>query len=214
MRAKKVQDLNKNRLVLFLTIVFASMMVTRVGAQQATIRVVPASSTVQNVGLTLSVNVTVENAENLFAWAFKLYYPNDILNGTDAAQGPFLKTDGNQPAFIVFNFTDGYNATYGFLDVLCTRTGNVSGLSGNGTLATITFKSVSIDGPKTLHLADAKLSDPDLNPISSTTADSEVTVIPEYTAPLILLLLTASTLVAVTLGKKQLTIEDYSTSAK
>lgn len=196
--------MNKKRLTFFLTIVIMSMMVTRVGAQQAVVQVVPASYTVPNVGLTFAVNITVENVEDMYAWALKLYYPNNVLNGTSATEGPFLKTGGISTAFLVVNFTDSFNATYGLLNVLCLRTGNVPGVNGSGTLAAITFTSTSTDGMEVLHLADVGLSNSNGTAISSITADGEVTVIPEFPAALILPLLIASTIVAITLRKKMI----------
>jgi hypothetical protein len=194
--------LKRKRLMLLLTITLASVIVAQVRAQQATVSLVPASSTVPNVGLAFTVNVTVENVEDLYGWQLSLYYPNNILNGTGAAEGPFLKTGGIPAAFLVANFTDSYNATHGLLSVLSFRTGNVSGVSGNGTLATITFTSTSTDGMEILHLADVKLSDSNTTVIPSITADGEVTVVPEFPAGLILTLLIASTIVAIALRKK------------
>jgi hypothetical protein len=178
------------------------MMASRVGAQAATVSIVPASSTVPNVGLPFSVNVTVENVENLYGLQLRLYYPNNLLNGTNATKGPFLDAGGITSALIVSNFIDSYNATYGLLSVLCLRTGNAPGVNGSGTLATINFRSISTGGPAVLHLDDVILSDPNQTEISTTTVDGEVTVIPEYPALLILPLLVASTLVALKFRKR------------
>jgi hypothetical protein len=149
------------------------------------------------------VNVTVENVEDLYGWALKLYYPNNVLNGTSATEGPFLKTGGIATAFLLDNFTDNYNGTYGILNVLCLRTGNVPGVSGSGTLVTVTFKSTSTDGSEVLQLADVQLSNSSLGGIAAVTANGEVTVVPEFAAAaMILTLLIASTIVAITLRKK------------
>lgn len=190
------------RLTFLLAIVVTGLIVVQARAQQATISVVPASYTVPTVGSSFIVNVTVQNVEDLYGWALKLYYPNDVLNGTSMTEGPFLKTGGFHTVFIKVNFTDNYNATYGFVNLLCTRTGNVLGANGTGTLATITFKSVSTSGPQTLHLADIGLSDSNDTAIPFAAVDGEVTVIPEFPTILILPLLLASTSVAVMLRKK------------
>lgn len=208
MNARKLEDLKKRGLkfllsacAFLLTISLIGMIGT--GAQPVTVRVVPESNTVPDVGLALTVKVAVENVEDLFGLELKLYYPNDVLNGTEVAEGSFLKADGNPTVFLVYNFTDGYNATYGLLNVLCFRTGDMPGVSGNGTLVTTTFTSTSrsTGGMEILHLADVKLSDSNLTLISSTVADGEVIVIPEFPATLILPLLIASTIVAITLRK-------------
>jgi hypothetical protein len=177
------------------------MIIAQVRAQQATVSVVPSSYTVPTVGSTFEVNITISNVEDLYGWALKLYYPNDVLNGTSITEGSFLKTGGLQTIFLKASFTDNYNATYGIADLLCTRTGGVSGVNGSGTLATIIFTSTSTDGPKTLHIADVGLSDSNETAIPFTTVDGEVTVIPEFPSIVILPLLAASTLVAVLFWK-------------
>ena len=189
-------------LMLLLALVLAYYVIIQAEAQQATVQVIPASYTVPNVGSTFNITVTVQNVNDLFGFEFKLYYPNNILNGTSATQGPFLKAGGIQTFFVVPNFTDHYNATHGVLNILCSRVGNVSGVNGSGTLATATFRSTSTNGPKILHLADVKLSDPTPAAISFTTADGEVTVIPEFPTALLLPLLVVSATVAITLENR------------
>jgi hypothetical protein len=183
--------------------VLASMFVFQVKGQQATVSVVPASITVPTVGSTLDLNVTVEGVVDLYGWALKLYYPNDILNGTSVTEGPFLKTGGFQTNFFKFNFTDNYNATFGIVDVLDLRNGDVQGANGSGTLVTITFTSTSRGGPQALHLAGISLSDSNTTAINFTSSDGEVTVIPEYPTALILPLLIGSTLAVYSLRRKK-----------
>jgi hypothetical protein len=163
-------------LVLAVILVLAVVFMMRAGTQQTTVDVIPAHYTVPSVGLSFSVNVTIQNVKDLYAWAFELYYPRDMLNGTRVTQGPFLKAGGVFTSFDVVNFTDNFNATDGLLNVFCTRTGNVSGVSGTGALATITFKSTSANGPKTLHLANVALANSTIAVIPFTTVDGEVTV--------------------------------------
>jgi len=197
-----VEYLDRKKLTFFLAVVFVSILVGQVRAQQATISVVPASYTSPTVGSSFAVNVTVQNVEDLYGWSLQLFYPNNALNGTSVTQGPFLKAGGNSPIFIIINFTDNYNATYGVVYALCTRQGEVPGVNGAGTLATITFTSTSTSSAQILHLADIELSNSTPGPISFTSVDGEVTVLPEFSAVLILPLLVASTIVAVVLRKK------------
>ena len=185
-----------------LALVLAGVAVMQAAAQQATVELTPASYTVPNVGLAFNVNVTVGDVENLYGYEFKLFYSKDILNGTSVTEGSFLKTGGVSTFFFVANFTDNYNATHGYVHVSATRMGNVSGANGTGTLATVSFKSVSTDGPRILHLADVKLSDPDSTAIPFAAVDGEVTVLPEFPAALIPALLAALSLVAVGLSRK------------
>jgi hypothetical protein len=182
-------------------VILAGLVITLARAQQATVEVVPASYTVPNVGLTFNVNVTIQNVENLTGYQFDLYYPNDILNGTSVTEGPFLKAGGTSTFFDLAEFTDDYNTTCGVVNVLDLNE-NDTGVSGSGTLVTITFKSTSTNGTGTLNLAGVMLSDPNGGPISFTSADGEVTVVSEFPLGLLLPLLMALTLVALALGKK------------
>jgi hypothetical protein len=195
-------NLDGKKLTFIFAVILASIIVGQARAQQATVSVVPASYTVPAVGTSFTVNVTVQNVENLYGWQLQLYYPNDVLNGTSVTEGPFLKTGGFPTFFADVNFTDDYNATYGVVNVLCTRTGNVLGANGTGTLTTITFKSVSTSGPQTLHLAGIELSNPNFGAIPFSQVDGEVTVVPEFPTILILPLSVALTMAAVVLRKK------------
>jgi len=185
-----------------LILLIANMTFTEVSAQPTIVSILPESYTVPDVGLTFTLNISIQNVNNLYAWEITLYYPNDILNGTTITEGPFLKT-GNQPTFFsIIEFNDTYDNTHGRLIAFCSRLKqDTPGVSGNGTLATITFKSKSTNGPKTLHLEDVKLLDPNLNEIPYTTADSEITVIPEHPTTLIPIIIT--TIIAIITKQRQ-----------
>jgi len=180
-------------------LVIASLIVVPTRALEATVLVIPPSLTVPNVGINFSVNVTVENVENLYGYQFNLTYPNDILNGTSVVQGPFLKPG----TFEVVDFTDNFNATDGIVFVFGLSS-NSQGVNGSGTLATITFKSTAANGPRILHLSDVELSSPTLGNLSIpfTQEDGQITVLPEFPFALTLPLLVASTLFVVILRKR------------
>jgi hypothetical protein len=59
---------------------------------------------------------------------------------------------------MVVDFRDNYNDTTGFIYLGATRIGNVTGVDGNGTLATISFKAIA-EGNSPLHFHDTKLRD-------------------------------------------------------
>jgi hypothetical protein len=186
-----------------MTILLLSICMSQSQAQQATVRVVPASYTVPNVDLAFSVNVTVEDVENLYGYEFKLYYSNDILNGSSVTEGPFLKTGGISTFFYLAAFNDNYNATHGLANVLCLRTAaNATGVNGTGTLATINFRSTSANGPRILHMEDVKLSDSNSTAIPDTVLDGEVTVLPEFPTFLMLPLFMALSIIIVALITK------------
>jgi hypothetical protein len=124
-----------------------------------------------------SINITVSNVTNLYAWSFHLYYKSTVLNGTSIAEGPFLAAKGST-IFSYPDFTDQYNATYGYMSVYDTLTGNITGPSGSGTLATVTFMAVG-SGDSVLHLNYTELLDshrPFGNQIPHATIDGEAYV--------------------------------------
>jgi len=186
----------------FSIFVLIGMTIIQVGGQQTKVYVSPESYTVPDTGLTFTLNITVQDVHDLYGWEFKLYYPNDILNGASVTEGPFLKTGGVSTAFLIREFVDSYNATHGRVRAVCLRFDPTApGVDGNGVLATITFTSTAINGPEVLHLDDVKLSDSEANMIPYTTVDGEVTVIPEFPEALILPLLIVLTSVAMILRK-------------
>lgn len=185
-----------------LIILLGNITCVGVGAQPTVVSILPESYTAPNIGLNFTVNISIQNVNNLYAWELTLYYPNDILNGTAIDEGPFLKT-GNQPTFFhIIEFNETYNNTHGRITALCSRLKpDTPGASGDGVLATITFTSKSTNGPKTLHLEDVHLFDSNSNEIPCTTTNSEVTVIPELPTTLTPLILAASTILAIAIRK-------------
>jgi hypothetical protein len=175
-------------------------------AQQAEVSISPQTQTIPQEGLSFTINITIQNVNDLYGWELKLYYPNNILNGTEVTEGPMLKTDGALTFFLNHLFTDAYNQTHGIINLLCLRVeAEAPGVNGNGVLATITFKTTST-GNAILHLEDVKLSDSNANPIPYTINDATVTVIPEFTSTtiqLIILLTTAAALLGKTLQKQK-----------
>jgi len=105
------------------------------------------------VGQNFVVNLSVSDVSNLYAWQIKLAYDHTILELVTTAQGSFLGASD-----MTF-FTYKVNDTSGFLLMDCTLLGNLSGVNGSGTLATIEFH-VEQSGSCDLSLYDTQLIDP------------------------------------------------------
>jgi hypothetical protein len=125
-------------------------------------------------GSVFSVNVSIANVNDLGGWEFKFFYNNSILSGVAAVEGPFLQQGGSTSFFIV-SFDNNYNATFGRIWLTCVLLGHVPGVSGSGTLATITLSAIS-GGNTTLNLADTVLGDSQAQPIVHTTTDGNVQI--------------------------------------
>jgi hypothetical protein len=133
----------------------------------------PTSTNVRG-GENFTVNVDVADVVDLATWEFKIYFFRQILNAASVTEGSFLR-QGGSTAFLIVDFNNGYNATYGRVWLTCTLLGNISGVGGNGSLAAITFLTVH-GGNATIHLADTVLGDSEANPVIHTTTDGQVEV--------------------------------------
>ena len=172
----------KRIVVVVITLLFLSILLPihhATSQPSTTISIQPQGVFGQLPNDTFTVNITVSNVNDLYAWGVYLYYQSSILNGTSVVEGDFLGTPNTgQTYFIVTDFTDNYNATFGYLYVSGTRVGNVPGVSGSGTLATVTFTAVGY-GDAVLHLANTALYDsaePIGNAIPHIDVDGEVYV--------------------------------------
>jgi len=105
---------------------------------------------------TFTVNLTVEDVTDLYGWDIKLFYRRSVLNVTGYAFGPFLETGGT--TFTIDKSNPNYNTTYGLVWLADSLLGAPSGVDGNGTIASITFK-VTGTGSSPISLLDDKLSD-------------------------------------------------------
>ena len=85
-----------------------------------------------NVGQSFTISISISNVADLYGWRLKLRWNDTILDVINATEGAFLKSKGN-------TFFYKTNNTTGHLVLDCTLLGNVSGISGDGTLVAIQF---------------------------------------------------------------------------
>jgi hypothetical protein len=131
-------------------------------AATATVSVIP-SSVVASVGQNFSVNITAASVSNLYGWEFWLSWNSDLLSVSSVVEGPFLKAGGGSNTFFYYTL----NSTGGYMVADSTLLGQVPGVSGSGTLSTITFE-VENAGECPINLYNATLVDPSNNDIPST----------------------------------------------
>lgn len=98
-----------------------------------------------------AVNITVEKAEDLFAFKFKLGYNTTILDCVNIVEGPFLRSVGQTIITISEINEPGGIIIFGASLV------NGQGATGDGVLATITFH-VTGRGESVLDLYDVALN--------------------------------------------------------
>jgi len=100
------------------------------------------------------VEIVVSNVTNLYSAPFILTYDPVILDFEGATEGPFLKKDGKPTAFQAAGAKNS-----GQITINLSRTGDVGGVSGTGTLAKVTFKAKK-QGHANLGFTTSYLNDP------------------------------------------------------
>jgi len=167
--------LKKPILIGLVTMLLSAFILTLNTASGSTqISVQPNASTVWGTDETLTINITVSEVTNLYGWQFKLYYEPKILNGTSINEGSFLKSAGK--TFWKKSFTDAYNETHGCAIAFCTLVGNMTGVTGSGVLAIVSFKTKTL-GSSILDLSETVLGKADSTEIPHNVVDGAVQVV-------------------------------------
>ena len=130
------------------------------------------STETTTVGDTFTVNVDVADFADpgVFAYQFRLYYDNTLLEGTAVVlpEGHFL-TPTLDPASIFITTLKIYQES-GYVDVALTLLGEEPGKTGSGTLVTVTFEIIKAPAAAEilscdLELRDVIFADPDVQTI-------------------------------------------------
>jgi hypothetical protein len=149
----------KNIVLLSLIALLFSMTLPLAGAAGCHIRVVPEAIHNEDMSITaFSIDVNVENVEDLYSVAFKIDYAPyvTVLVCGLATEGDFLSGGGMYETDFVWKI----DAFHGEIKVGNARLGAVPGASGTGTIARIDFTVVG-PGDSPLALVDVELYDSD-----------------------------------------------------
>jgi hypothetical protein len=120
-------------------------------AGSATVAVSPPSITA-SVGQDFIVDINISNVSDLYGWEFYFGWNSSLLSLVSVNEGPFLKSGGNTFFTYFLNTTDEH------VVVDCTLEGQIPGVSGNGTLATVTLNTTNV-GECPLNLYNVDLRD-------------------------------------------------------
>jgi len=147
-------------LAVTLTLVY---MITKTAASSTVLYVDP--KTIRGtVGQDFVININISNVIDLYAWGFKLRWDAAILDVVNVTEGTFLRNGGST------FFVPKIDNTAGYITVDCTLLGNIPGVGGNGTVATIQFH-VKESGSCDLDLCDTMLIDSLEQPIAHSVSD-------------------------------------------
>lgn len=125
-----------------------------------------------DTGKDFTVDITIKEVNTLYTWQAGMTFNANVLEVLSFAEGPFLKHGGS--TLWVNGTIDNTNGI--IIYHASSLVGNVTGVSGNGAIGTITFK-VKQYGNSTLHLANVILLDPTLSEYTDVTLnDYTVTI--------------------------------------
>ena len=129
----------------------------------------PASVT-QAVGSTFAVNVLLRGAQNVYSVPLQVSYDPKVLQVVNVSNGGLLSQDG-QAVALVHRDDDATGA----LQVTATRPPGASGVSGQGTVITLTFLAKG-SGQSTLTISKGGARDPAMQAMPVAGAVATVTV--------------------------------------
>jgi len=149
--------MNRRNIIIFCVVILAiaaSVIYVVTLTPAATNVYIYPQSTAESAGQNFTVDIRISGASDLFGWELKMSWNITVLDVTNVTEGSFLQ-GGGQSTFPSFKI----NATAGYIVADCTRLGNVEGVNGSGTLATVELH-VKTNGSCSLHLYDATLVNP------------------------------------------------------
>jgi len=163
-------------IVMILMLIHSSILKQTINVKSSTtealLYVYPAEESA-GVGDTFLIDINVENVSDLYGFEFKLSYDTGVLDALNITEGPFLKSGGP-----TFKAKMEINETTGTIYVVITLYETKIGITGSGTLVTITFNATSL-GESRLNLYDTILGNSKGEPIEHEVIDGKVEVIPE-----------------------------------
>jgi general secretion pathway protein D len=121
-------------------------------------------------GSTFAVNVLVAGAQNAYSVPLQVTYDSKMLQVVNVSNGTFLSQDG-QAVALVHRDDD----SSGTLQITATRPPGATGISGQGTVVTLTFLAKSA-GQSTLAISKGGTRDPNMQPTLVAGATATVTI--------------------------------------
>ena len=121
-------------------------------------------------GSTFAVNVVLSGAQNAYSVPLQISYDPKMLQVVNVSNGGFLSQDG-QAVALVHRDDD----TTGTLQITATRPPGANGISGQGTILTLTLVAKA-PGQSTLTIARGGVRDPGMQPAPAAGATMNVTI--------------------------------------
>jgi hypothetical protein len=125
-------------------------------------------------GEAFRIDIRIQNVRDLFGWQMSLSWDASVLDFVNATEGNFLKGIDDNPTWFIYKIYED-QAGNDSITIGCTRVGNVLGVDGSGTLASLIFRTTG-PGVTILDLNDTALVDsrPTPFPIEHYATDGQV----------------------------------------
>ncbi len=124
----------------------------------------------QSKGATFTVNIVLNRAQNAYSVPLQVNYDPKLLQVMNVSNGNLLSQDG-QAVALVHRDDD----TTGTLQVTATRPPGSTGISGQGTIVTLTFLAKEA-GQSSLTISKGGVRDPNMQPTLASGASAAVTI--------------------------------------
>ena len=184
----------KKLLLTPLILVVCLAMTNAANAQEAAIVVEPANLEVPALGETFTVNITITDAADLWGWGTKVSWNSSVVNCTERELGPF-----NPEGTVLLGVIDNVK---GEIAELATGTTEEDTVSGDGVSAILHFTAKEV-GDVNLTIFDATyINYPAMEEFSLPVTQTEITVVPEFPAFLIIPVFLIATSAMVILAKR------------
>jgi general secretion pathway protein D len=122
------------------------------------------------VGATVTLNLTAENARDLFAAPLMVKFDPKALQLREVTQGSLLSLDGQQVIFTRNIRNDAGEAT-----ISISRMPGAGGVTGSGTLVTLTFDVIA-RGPTSVSVPQVTLQNTQSQPMPTTAPAAQISV--------------------------------------
>jgi general secretion pathway protein D len=127
-------------------------------------------SVAQPKGATFTVNILISGAQNVYSVPLQLNYDPSKLQLVNVSNGGFLSQDGQAVALV-----HREDETSGTLQITATRPPNSGGVSGQGSVVTLTFVAKA-SGQSPLTITRGGARDPAMQAITVNGAQAVVTI--------------------------------------
>ena len=154
-----------SQITIYVTVVFLA--IPSLALAQAVISVHPAELNSPPVGAEFTLNVNITDGKNVGGYQFDIIFDPTALSFVDAENADYLPLG----AFAIPPIVKGNNVTLGATSI-------AGAVSGDGTLAKVTFQVVEVKA-STIGLTNVILPDPAANSLDVTSQDGKITIMNE-----------------------------------